>query len=82
MLRSILAIIILFFCLINLNGQPDSEFCKVDGIYIDSTRLLNIDQIQNLPLITKYSKRESNICLLYTSPSPRDKRQSRMPSSA
>ena len=26
--------------------------------------------------------RESNICLLYTSPSPRDKRQSRMPSSA
>ena len=28
-----------------------------------------------------YSKNE-NICLLYTSPSPRDKRQSRMPSSA
>ena len=25
---------------------------------------------------------ESEICLLYTSPSPRDKRQSRMPSSA
>ena len=25
---------------------------------------------------------QSNICLLYTSPSPRDKRQSRMPSSA
>ena len=25
---------------------------------------------------------EGNICLLYTSPSPRDKRQSRMPSSA
>ena len=25
---------------------------------------------------------ESNTCLLYTSPSPRDKRQSRMPSSA
>ena len=24
----------------------------------------------------------TNICLLYTSPSPRDKRQSRMPSSA
>ena len=27
-------------------------------------------------------KAENNICLLYTSPSPRDKRQSRMPSSA
>ena len=26
--------------------------------------------------------REKKICLLYTSPSPRDKRQSRMPSSA
>ena len=25
---------------------------------------------------------ETTICLLYTSPSPRDKRQSRMPSSA
>ena len=25
---------------------------------------------------------EASICLLYTSPSPRDKRQSRMPSSA
>ena len=24
----------------------------------------------------------NNVCLLYTSPSPRDKRQSRMPSSA
>ena len=27
-------------------------------------------------------EKESYICLLYTSPSPRDKRQSRMPSSA
>ena len=31
--------------------------------------------------ITNYFE-ENNICLLYTSPSPRDKRQSRMPSSA
>ena len=29
-----------------------------------------------------YSSLGVNICLLYTSPSPRDKRQSRMPSSA
>ena len=28
------------------------------------------------------AKEEFQICLLYTSPSPRDKRQSRMPSSA
>ena len=36
------------------------------------------------PMLT-YDKRGhglSDICLLYTSPSPRDKRQSRMPSSA
>ena len=30
----------------------------------------------------KLKKELSNDCLLYTSPSPRDKRQSRMPSSA
>ena len=29
-----------------------------------------------------YSNQTSKTCLLYTSPSPRDKRQSRMPSSA
>ena len=34
------------------------------------------------PLIDKFSSRKLLICLLYTSPSPRDKRQSRMPSSA
>ena len=28
------------------------------------------------------AEKRKNICLLYTSPSPRDKRQSRMPSSA
>ena len=31
---------------------------------------------------TEESKRDDWPCLLYTSPSPRDKRQSRMPSSA
>ena len=38
---------------------------------------------QRVALIKKDGKiTHSNICLLYTSPSPRDKRQSRMPSSA
>ena len=32
--------------------------------------------------LTKQLYKLVNICLLYTSPSPRDKRQSRMPSSA
>ena len=33
-------------------------------------------------VISSFFKPDSSICLLYTSPSPRDKRQSRMPSSA
>ena len=36
------------------------------------------DSTKSLKEICKHSK----VCLLYTSPSPRDKRQSRMPSSA
>ena len=31
---------------------------------------------------TRVGKEHPRVCLLYTSPSPRDKRQSRMPSSA
>ena len=33
-------------------------------------------------LVNTFGKHLFNTCLLYTSPSPRDKRQSRMPSSA
>ena len=32
--------------------------------------------------ITSHNNARSNICLLYTSPSPRDRQKSRMPSSA
>ena len=35
-----------------------------------------------LDAVKKYQGRLNRFCLLYTSPSPRDKRQSRMPSSA
>ena len=35
-----------------------------------------------LEFIVRRSATKADICLLYTSPSPRDKRQSRMPSSA
>ena len=45
---------------------------------------------KNIKLLKRYvsengkilPSRITNVCLLYTSPSPRDKRQSRMPSSA
>ena len=39
-----------------------------------------VDSIDNVKIV--YVGDGNNICLLYTSPSPRDKRQSRMPSSA
>ena len=41
------------------------------------TVLIALEVLQN---VTSYLRR--HVCLLYTSPSPRDKRQSRMPSSA
>ncbi|GAB5829599.1 hypothetical protein JMUB7528_28490 [Staphylococcus aureus] len=41
------------------------------------------DVIENLPKVREGNiKAWVNICLLYTSPSPRDMRRSRMPSSA
>ena len=41
-----------------------------------------LSESQERMLIVARKGGEANICLLYTSPSPRDKRQSRMPSSA
>ena len=42
----------------------------------------NFDSMDRLEKISNEIKYEFNCCLLYTSPRPRDKRQSRMPSSA
>ena len=62
------------------------KFCKNFKItnpliVIDSgsTKLPFINDLQNL---LSDAKIKSNICLLYTSPSPRDRTRSRMPSSA
>ena len=44
--------------------------------------LLNRKEIQKIIQRILSNKEEVKSCLLYTSPSPRDKRQSRMPSSA
>ena len=40
------------------------------------------DDVYKEMTINNYEANNVNTCLLYTSPSPRDKRQSRMPSSA
>ena len=54
------------------------------------TSSMTISDIQKIKVVTNEDifdalhdiNSKSNYCLLYTSPSPRDKRQSRMPSSA
>ena len=67
--------------LMRLFGQD-----RVSNI-MDRMGLKDGENIQH-PMVTKSIERaqkkveENNFCLLYTSPSPRDKRQSRMPSSA
>ena len=51
---------------------PEFESRPLPGSVIDNLYLYNLNSTQRKP----------EVCLLYTSPSPRDKRQSRMPSSA
>ena len=63
--------------------EYESDYLSDDGNYID---IRFADERDIISLNTR--KRDQPIestdddCLLYTSPSPRDKRQSRMPSSA
>ena len=64
--------------------------CKTFEIALNEAELGNVDYAM-IPIENSAAGRvadihrlipKSNFCLLYTSPSPRDKRQSRMPSSA
>ena len=50
------------------------------GLLKQKYKILNLDDAEDGNLIN--TSDEDKTCLLYTSPSPRDKRQSRMPSSA
>ena len=45
-------------------------------------RIENIEKGKSYLKSNGFFKSKSNLCLLYTSPSPRDKHRSRMPSSA
>ena len=81
---------------INLNEIPkDKIIIGKKGKYLPISITLNdeLDQFGNQgPVIVSQSKEEreakqaktylGNVCLLYTSPSPRDRQKSRMPSSA
>ena len=67
----ICGIIAVFFYLSLIQKAPQITSNSDLEVYKD--QLINIDSELTRGIIT---------CLLYTSPSPRDKRQSRMPSSA
>ena len=74
--------------LVNQNGDEftgwsDSEFNPTTGELIFNTAMTGFVEILSDPsYINQIITFTSSHCLLYTSPSPRDKRQSRMPSSA
>ena len=56
-----------------------------EGGIVDSSRHLTVQRlisVLHIDLRLPAIMADDGICLLYTSPSPRDKRQSRMPSSA
>ena len=56
-------------------SQPDPDFYKNNALFF---LILSIILI----ILTMLFGKEVNGCLLYTSPSPRDRQKSRMPSSA
>ena len=54
----------------------DFSFEDIDGNQV------NLEKFAGKPILIVNTASRCGFCLLYTSPSPRDKRQSRMPSSA
>ena len=73
--------------------NKDMDKCNVFKIDVNVNKMKIVNSIidsgsvyslisDKLATELKLTTVPSNICLLYTSPSPRDKRQSRMPSSA
>ena len=64
---------------LSLIRDAEVESFDSTGVTLSNKTRLGWDKILRA---TVASDRQSEFCLLYTSPSPRDKRQSRMPSSA
>ena len=62
-----------------------AEVMHVMGYEVQGSDLgdnANTNRLRDMGMKVVVGHAAENICLLYTSPSPRDKRQSRMPSSA
>ena len=64
----------------------EKYFTEVSGVPMitpeEEVRLAKLIKKGNQDALDKLVRANLRFCLLYTSPSPRDKRQSRMPSSA
>ena len=61
------------------HARPRRGIANAHWLWL-SALVIAVDQFTKQLVVNHYELYES--CLLYTSPSPRDKRQSRMPSSA
>ena len=68
---------------INENALKEISFDDETARLLDSIGAYSkINDLINMPTYTDLMTTDSTICLLYTSPSPRDRQKSRMPSSA
>ena len=64
------------------NGSSHCRLREMTPTFYDFIRRICISGQCHVKESTRYGRLSPHSCLLYTSPSPRDKRQSRMPSSA
>ena len=60
----------------------DSTIALPDNTFVYKLTLVGVDELPDRGLRRRDQTRDGKSCLLYTSPSPRDQRGSRMPSSA
>ena len=89
MIKKILATVVLFTVLISSNATASrfenvkigSILPHIGGVIFFNIKDVSLDNVQGAGSCATASAGYYS-CLLYTSPSPRDKRQSRMPSSA
>ena len=77
-------------CAVSLAGQTHAVYARDGGTCVGSARLGRTDvafeggiihEVDSVLVVLRFL-RDAHTCLLYTSPSPRDRQKSRMPSSA